>query len=110
MTLLLFICILLTIPSADGLFHKELYIRELPIYRSTFIMILVFLGTGVCIAYFREYKINYLYIFGINAQFKMNQYQLYKIFLILLTMWMISFLVEILIIKHYMAVDLFSGS
>lgn len=68
-------------------------------------MILVFLGTGVCIANFREFKINYVYIFGIVAMNKMNQYQMYKIFLLLLTLWMVTALIEVLEIKHYMAVD-----
>ena len=68
-------------------------------------MILVFLGTGVCIAKFREFKINYVYIFGIVAMHKMNQYQMYKIFLLLLTLWMVTALIEVLEIKHYMTVD-----
>jgi hypothetical protein len=64
-----------------------------------------FWGTAVCVAYFREFKINYVYIFGIVAINKMNQYQLYKIFLLLITLWMVTTLVEILEIKHYMSID-----
>ena len=104
-TLFIFIIVMLNIPSSDGFFHKELFLRELPIYRSTLILIMSFLGTAVCVAYFREYKINYVYIFGIVAINKMNQYQLYKIFLLLITLWMVTTLVEILEIKHYMSID-----
>ena len=73
-------------------------------------MILVFLGTGVCIAKFREFKINYVYIFGIVPMHKMNQYQMFKIFLLLLTLWMVTALIEVLKIKNYMPADFQSNN
>ena len=63
-------------------------------------MILSFLATGICIAYFRKYKVNYVYIFGIVPINKMNQYQLYKIFLLLITLWVIAALAEIMLIRQ----------
>lgn len=71
-SLLAFLIIVIFIPDIHGVTETELFLREVPIYRATFMMILVFFGTGVCIAFFREYKVNYLYIFGIVAIHKLN--------------------------------------
>jgi hypothetical protein len=103
-SLLSFLIIILYIPDIHGMTHNELYIREMPIYRASLFIILSFLGTGVCIAFFRQYKVNYLYIFGIVTMHKLNQYQLYKIFMLLITVWLVAVLCEVLSIKGFISV------
>ncbi len=104
-SLLAFLIIVMFIPDIHGITETELFYRELPIYRVSFMMILVFFGTGVCIGFFREYKVNYLYIFGIVARHKMNQYQFYKICLLLITLLLVAILCEVLSIKGYLTVS-----
>ncbi len=66
-------------------------------------MLLVILFTGICISYFRAYKVNYIFIFDIDPVNKLNQYQFYKLFLCFFTGWAICALGEILHIKGYIA-------
>jgi len=103
-SLLFFLIIILHIPDIHGVTHSELYIREMPIYRATFVILLCFLGTGACVGYFRAYKVNYLYIFGVVTMHKLNQYQLYKIFMVLITIWLVAVLCEVLSIKGFIVV------
>lgn len=74
-------------------------LKELPVYRCLLILILLFFGTGVCISYFRTYRVNYVYIFGIMPIHKLNQYQMYKMFLFLLTLWSFGAVIEVLSVK-----------
>ena len=85
----------------DGLSHVEQIKRVLPIFRFTLICILVFLSAGVCVHYFRKYRVNYIYIIGIDPVNRLNQFQFYKIFLLLATAWVLSALLEVLSIKGY---------
>jgi len=73
-SLLAFLIVVIFIPDIHGVTETELFLRELPIYRATFIITLIFFSTGICIAFFRKYKVNYVYIFGIVAMHKLNQY------------------------------------
>ena len=73
-SLLAFLIVVIFIPDIHGVTETELFLRELPIYRATFMLTLIFFSTGICIAFFREYKVNYVYIFGIVAMHKLNQY------------------------------------
>jgi EXS family len=86
----------------DGLYHQENIIKEIPIFRSIFLLILLFFGTGVCIGYFREHRVNYVYIFGITPTNKLNQYQMYKMALFLYNMWIITAIHEVLAIKMFL--------
>lgn len=103
-SLLGFLIIILLIPNIH-LIETELFLRETPIYRASLIIILIFFGIGVCISFFRDYKVNYLYIFGIVAIHKLNQYQVYKIFMFLTVLWLIAVLCEVLSIKGYVTVS-----
>lgn len=73
----------------------------MPVYRFFFMVVLAFLGTGACIAFFRKYRINYLYIFEIDPVKRLNQYSFYKMFVFLLTILMLFALFELLAIKGY---------
>jgi hypothetical protein len=74
LSLLAFLIVVIFIPDIHGVTETELFLRELPIFRATFMLSLIFSSSGICIAFFREYKVNYVYIFGIVAMHKLNQY------------------------------------
>ena len=74
LSLLAFLIVVIFIPDIHGFTETELFLRELPIFRATFMLSLIFFSSGICIAFFREYKVNYVYIFGIVAMHKLNQY------------------------------------
>jgi hypothetical protein len=74
LSLLAFLIVVIFIPDIHGVTETELFLRELPIFRATFMLSLIFFSSGICIAFFREYKVNYVYIFGIVAMHKLNQY------------------------------------
>jgi hypothetical protein len=75
----------------------------MPIYRCVFMLILVILGTGIAISYFRKYRINYIFIFEVDPKYKMNQYEFYKVFLIFFTVFLACLLGELLSIRGYIA-------
>lgn len=56
---------------------------------------------GVCVKILRRYRVNYVSIFGIEPANRMNEYQLYKIYLYWQSLLSFAFLIEILNIKGY---------
>ncbi|CDW78031.1 xenotropic and polytropic retrovirus receptor 1 [Stylonychia lemnae] len=86
-------------------------IKTLPVYRCTFIMILGVLGTGVCIRFFRRYQVNYVFIFGVSPRNKMNEYQFYKMFMLLLNIWTTCLVLELIFydtnFSYYLVYSLF---
>jgi hypothetical protein len=52
-SLLAFLIVIIFIPDIHGVTETELFLRELPIYRATFIITLIFFSIGICIAFFR---------------------------------------------------------
>jgi hypothetical protein len=81
--LLAFLAFILALPGRDSIYHFDLVYRVLPIYRCTLIMNLVFLGVATCVYVFRRYKVNYIFIFDFNPRLKLNQFQFFKMFLVL---------------------------
>lgn len=75
--------------------------ERLPIYRGLFMLIICFLGAGVCIKLFKKHKINYVYIFEVVPSSRLNQYQMYKIYLSLLFVWLFMTIIEVTRIKGY---------
>ena len=61
----LIICLMLVDLDPDGTNKrdKECQISSLPIFRGTMMGVFLVLGAGLCIQIFREYEINYIYIF-----------------------------------------------
>lgn len=62
---------------------------------------LCFLGAGLCVSFYRKYRINYIYIFEIDPVNRLNQYEFYKIFLFLLSLLNIFMLLDLFAIKGY---------
>lgn len=85
---------------SDAQVHELLH-RLWPIYRVFFIICTGFAYTGLCISFFRKYRVNYVYIFGIHPSNQMNEYQFYKIALFLLATMLFAALVEVLNVKGY---------
>jgi len=75
--------------------------EKLPIYRGLFMLILCFLAAGICIKYFKKHKINYVYIFEVVPSNRLNHYQMFKIFLSLLFVWLFMTIPEVARIKGF---------
>lgn len=56
---------------------------------------------GICVKILRKYKVNYVSIFGIEPANRMNEYQLYKIYLYWQSLLLFALLIEVLNIKGY---------
>ena len=69
-----------------------------------FIFVFCTLLTGGAIKIFRDYRVNYIYIFRINPENRKIQYSFYKMFLFLLSMFLIALNLEELNIKGYLNV------
>lgn len=97
----LFLSFILSLPGRDGKYHFELVYRVMPIYRCTLIVTVTFLSVATCIYMFRRYKVNWIFIFDFKPQNKLNEYQFFKIFIVLFAIWMACALGEILSINGY---------
>lgn len=60
-----------------------------PIYYCTGMITYIVFAAGFCIQVFKSHSINYTFIFEVDHNYKLNQYQLYKIALMMLTIWLI---------------------
>lgn len=103
--LFMFLSFILTLPGRDGNYHFELIYRVMPIYRCTLIIAVAFLSIAVCIYMFRTYRVNYIFIFDFKPQNKLNEYQFFKMFIALITLWMFCAFGEILSINGYINVE-----
>mmetsp|Transcript_29983 Transcript_29983/g.29215 ORF Transcript_29983/g.29215 Transcript_29983/m.29215 type:complete len:89 (-) Transcript_29983:1009-1275(-) len=72
LVLIIIIVIISSLPGRDNLYHAGEIFALLPIYRCLLLMIMVVLSAGVCIEVFRYYKVNYIFIFEIDPQNKLN--------------------------------------
>ena len=58
-----------------------------PIFRLTFFICYILFATGLCIHVFRRFEVNYLHIFELDYNFKIQQNQLWRLTSILLFIW-----------------------
>jgi len=75
--------------------------RVLPVYRFCLIISLAMLACAVCIIYFRRFRVNYVFIFGIDPKYKLNQFQFFKIFLFMFFLWTTAALFGLLEVRRY---------
>lgn len=71
----------------------------LPVYRFVFMIILglVFVATDVLIL--RRFRVNYIFIFELDPNYKITHIQLYRVAMMLLTIFMLFFMVQIFVTK-----------
>eukprot|EP00347_Sterkiella_histriomuscorum_P000531 403375494 len=100
---------LLSIP--DSLLDKNEQRSDIQIYSSLytfrFFFMLIFLMTsaGVVVQVMRKHRINYMYIFELDPQYKITQYQLYKLSIFMLSIWSFCLLGQTFIVKMQFVFD-----
>ncbi len=78
----------LSLIDKDKYKYLELCLR---LFRMTTVFIYIIFATGYVIQTFKEYKINYLMIFGLDPLMKMTHIQLYRVSFFLLLIQSIFF-------------------
>lgn len=78
-------------PTQKALDWEEI-ILTLPVLRFCFMLIVAmfFIATDVMIL--RKYRVNYLFIFELDPHYKMTHVQLYRVAMMLLTIFMLCFM------------------
>ena len=70
-----------------------------PLFRCTVCMIVVIFGSAGCIAVFRKFDVNYLYIFEIDPSHRMREMQMLRLAMVLLFFWLLSFIFQYTLVK-----------
>ena len=104
-TLLITTLITLTailLPPADpnhSIIDWEEIVLTLPVYRFVFMLILglFFIATDVMLL--RRFKVNYLFIFELDPHYKVTHVQLFRVAMMLLTIFMLCFMGQIMVSK-----------
>jgi EXS family len=90
------ITVLAIILPPENPLHKiidwEEIVLTLPVFRFVFMIILalVFVATDVLIL--RRFRVNYLFIFELDPHYKVTHIQLYRVSMMLLTIFMLFFM------------------
>lgn len=71
-----------------------------PPFRMSIVIIATIGLGGVCIRIFRKYRINYLYILEFPPDIKLREYQMFKICVATLFIWLICFNLEAFLINY----------
>ena len=72
----------------------------LPVFRLTFIPIFLITGCAIIIRFFRYFKVNYIYIFQLDPEYRIREAQLIRCSLILLSIWLFTLILQLTIMKH----------
>lgn len=92
------------VPSKEFSLNKTHFdwnelVLTLPIFRFFFIVILALALIAMDVYFLRKYRINYMFIFGLDPTYKVTHVQLFRVAMMLLTVWMLCFMVQCFIVK-----------
>lgn len=73
----------------------------MPIYQFFIMLVFSLFSVGLCISFYRKYKVNYLFIFETDPFKRMTQFEFYIMASFLLAIVLFFGLTELLIIKQY---------
>ena len=79
--------------------HWELLESGIEIYYFTLVLIVIIAATGYAVKVFREYEINYTFIFEIDEHYAMIHHQFYRLAIMFFFVWMFCLIWQILEIK-----------
>jgi hypothetical protein len=86
-------------PSGGEYFDWDEMILTIPVYRFVFMMIFALILISVDVYILRKYRVNYMFIFDLDPNYKVTHVQLFRVSMMLLTIWMLCFMVQVLICK-----------
>jgi hypothetical protein len=64
----------------------------MPPFRWTFMLVFALGLIALDVYILRKYRINYMFIFGLDPDYKLTHVQLFRLFIMLLTIWMLCFM------------------
>lgn len=80
-------------PAEGGLyFDWDEMILTVPVYRFVFMLIFALVLISVDVYILRKYRVNYMFIFDLDPNYKITHVQLFRISMMLLTLWMFCFM------------------
>ena len=79
--ILVFIIILLlcTEGVADATFRALKLYANFPAFRFTFVIVFILAATGIDIMILKKYKVNYLFIFELDPNYKITHVQFFRV-------------------------------
>ena len=87
------------VPAGGGNFDWDEMILTVPVYRFVFMLIFALILIGVDVYILRKYRVNYMFIFDLDPNYKVTHVQLFRVSMMLLTIWMFCFMAQVLICK-----------
>ncbi len=86
----------LLIPTGEhngNLLDWQEIIFTMPIFRFVFMLIFALCLISVDVYILRKYRVNYMFIFGLDPHYKVTHVQLIRVAMMLLTIWMLFFMI-----------------
>ena len=92
----------LIIPSSEP-GNDQIDMQELifcwPVFRFVFMLIFGLGLISLDVYILRKYRVNYMFIFGLDPHYKVTHVQLIRVAMMLLTLWMLMFMLQVFISK-----------
>jgi hypothetical protein len=98
-TILIIFCAYFCKPSDGGPNSNSELSSSIYVFFVTFVFVWILFSTGICIQIWKQYQINYEYLFGIDPRYRMFHVQFYKVAMIFLFVWMFCLVWQILKMK-----------
>jgi phage shock protein PspC (stress-responsive transcriptional regulator) len=86
-------------PGVSHYFDWDEMILTTPVYRFVFMLIFALSLISVDVYILRKYRVNYMFIFDLDPNYKVTHVQLFRVSMMLLTIWMLCFMAQVLICK-----------
>jgi hypothetical protein len=90
------------IPNENKLltyFDWDEMILTLPVFRFVFMLIFALILISVDVYILRRFRVNYMFIFDLDPHYKVTHVQLFRVSMMLLTIWMLSFMAQVIVCK-----------
>lgn len=71
--------LLLAFPSSDDDHHADKFYTVLPIFRITFYWVFILLGTSLCLRLYRQFKVNYMFMFEMDPHFNVPSNVIFRV-------------------------------
>ena len=102
LSITIFTLFALKLPTTDPggiMLDIQEIIFAMPVFR--FVLVLIF-GLGLIsldVYILRKYRVNYMFIFGLDPHYKVTHVQLIRTAMMLLSLWMLFFMIEVFMSK-----------
>jgi hypothetical protein len=93
MILVFIILIMLFTPAAyDATTRIMKLYASFPPFRFTFVVVFILAATGIDIMILKKYKVNYLFIFELDPNYKITHVQFFRVAMVFMFIWCMCFM------------------